>query len=291
MSRKKQKIGTRKTAATARRDARIRREETALRLRRIAIWLAVFIGLGLGFAAFLSLERMGAIQGRLVEASKEAGFIVKTVSVEGREYSNASDILAALGAEEGMPLLAFDPAAAREKLEKLSWIKAAKVERRWPDTIYVALTERTPLALWQKDKELALVDPEGAVVTRHDLGRFSDLKIITGDDAPRHAAELLAILKGAPVLDAQVEAASWTGGRRWNLKTVQGIIVKLPEDDMGLALGRLVKLEGEEGVLHKGIDQIDLRDPSRIVVRTKPGETKAYPTDFSAAAGKKEDDI
>lgn len=289
MSRKKPKQGTRKSEATARRDARIRREEGALRLRRIAFWLAVFMVIAFGFAAFLSLERMGAVQERLVNVSRDAGFTVKTVSVEGRVYSDAADILKALGAEEGMPLLAFEPSAARENLEKLSWVKAAKVERRWPDTIYVELTERTPLALWQKDKELALIDPEGAVITRHDLGRFGDLKVVTGEEAPRQAAALLALLKGAPVLDAQVEAASWTGGRRWNLKTVQGIIVKLPEEDIGLALGRLVKLEGEEGILHKGIDQIDLRDPSRIVVRTKPGELKSYPADFSPATGKKGD--
>lgn len=277
MSRAKPKQGTRKAAFNAKRDRRAKQATTSLRLRRFMLWVFAFLLMGTAFVAFLTLEGGSFVQDNLVKASADAGFTVKTVSVEGRLYSDPAAILTALGTEEGKPLLAFDPGAAQRALEQLPWIKSAKVERRWPDTVYVALTERAPLALWQRDKELALIDPEGVVITREGLDRFGDLMIVTGEKAPLHAAELLALLKAEPLIDSKIEAASWTGDRRWNLKTSQEAIIKLPEGDLGLALGRLAKIEKENAILEKDVTQIDLRDPAKIIVRTAPGEVKIYP--------------
>lgn len=258
-------------------------------LRVIVFWPAVLLSVLSVFFLLLALERSSFFQERLIRASADAGLTVKTVSVEGRVHSEASSILKALGAEQGMPLLAFDPASARENLEKLSWIKSVKVERRWPDTVYVSLTERVPLAFWQKDKELSLIDTGGVVITKDDLGRFDELKIVTGEKAPQHAAEILALLKGEPLVEPKIEALSWTGDRRWNLKTTRGIIVKLPEEDVGLALGRLAKVEQENALLEKDVSQIDLRDPEEIIVRTAPGETQSYKIQFQGDSSGKND--
>ncbi|MCD8519810.1 MAG: FtsQ-type POTRA domain-containing protein [Alphaproteobacteria bacterium] len=282
MSRTKpKKTGTRKTAATARRDKRLRQETFRLRLRVVFLCLMILMVMGGAFAVFLTIESRAVIAEKIYQASAEAGFSLKTVSVEGRVYADASTILNAIGIEEGQPLLAFDPDAAHKALEKLSWIKSAQVERRWPDTVYVNLVERQPLALWQKDKELSLIDEEGVVIARRNLSSFGELLIVTGDKAPEHARDLVGLLKAEPVLAEKIEAASWTGDRRWNLKTRKGAIIKLPEDDTGLAIGRLARLETEEEILGKDISQIDLRDPGRIVVRTQPGETKTYHVNFN----------
>lgn len=289
MSRNKPQKGTRKTSIEAGRVRRQKKAAGALRLRRVALWLVVFLAILGSFLTFMALEGGSFFRDGLIKASVDAGLTIKTVSVEGRVYSDAPAILQALGAEEGMPLLAFNPEAARASLETLSWIKSAKVERRWPDTVYVSLRERVPLALWQKDKELSLIDPEGIVITKDDLGRFEDLKIVTGDKAPQHAAELLALLKAEPAIEPKIEALSWTGDRRWNLKTTRGVIIKLPEDDQGLALGRLARIERDDALLEKDVTQIDLRDPEEIVVRTKPGETKAYKVQFQGRDAGKSD--
>src|SRR3546814_10770851 len=58
-------------------------------------------------------------------------------------------LVRALGLETGRPILAVDPAAARAALEALPWVASASVERQLPGTVYIRLTERAPLALWQ----------------------------------------------------------------------------------------------------------------------------------------------
>ncbi len=48
----------------------------------------------------------------------------------------------------------------RSSLEKLPWVSEARVERRWPDTLVVTLTEHVPLARWNDN---ALVSKSGEV--------------------------------------------------------------------------------------------------------------------------------
>ena len=43
-------------------------------------------------------------------------------------------ILETLGVVRGQPILAFNPHAAKARLERLPWIRGAAVERRLPDS-------------------------------------------------------------------------------------------------------------------------------------------------------------
>src|SRR5579871_417710 len=70
-------------------------------------------------------------------------------------------ILSALDARPGTPMLAIDPARAKEKLESLPWVHSAVIERRFPDTISVHLVERVPMALWQHGGKIELIDRTG----------------------------------------------------------------------------------------------------------------------------------
>jgi len=61
----------------------------------------------------------------------------------------------------------------RDALEKLPWVREARVARHWPDTLVVSLTEHEPLARWNED---ALVNPHGevfAAASNRELPRFS----------------------------------------------------------------------------------------------------------------------
>src|SRR3546814_4216063 len=58
------------------------------------------------------------------------------------------------------------------------------------DLLFIAITERRPLALWQRHRTLALVDEDGVVITDRRLGRFATLPIVIGDGAPERAKEI-----------------------------------------------------------------------------------------------------
>src|SRR6185312_13821833 len=83
---------------------------------------------------------------RLAALSAWFGFAVEDIQVEGRQMTRREDILTALGAGRGTPIFSVDPAEAKARLEALPWVRAAAVERRLPDTLFVRLAERQPLA-------------------------------------------------------------------------------------------------------------------------------------------------
>lgn len=214
--------------------------------------------------------------GEIVRASAGAGFVVRQVTAEGRVETSRADLLAALGVRRGEPILALDPDAARRRIEKLPWVRAASVERRLPDTVRVRILERHPMAWWQRDHKLVLIDRTGEPIPVSAPPGYHDLIVLVGADAPQHAAELLAMLKREPDLARHVTAAVRVGGRRWNVRLDGNIDVRLPEDDPAGAWTRLAEAERRHRILARDIDAIDLRLPDRLIVetRSRPGDEK-----------------
>jgi cell division protein FtsQ len=205
----------------------------------------------------------------VIAQSGRLGLTVQEVQLEGRRHASRAEIIRAVGLRRGDAILGFDPAAVRRRLTDLPWIREASVERRLPDMVRVSIHERRPMALWQRDGRLVLVDELGVVITGRELGRFRHLVIIVGDDAPRHAPTLFAMLAGEPELASHVVAAVRVGGRRWDLKLRQGVRVELPEAEPYRAWRKLARLEAQHRLLARDIKTIDMRLPDRLIV--EPG--------------------
>ncbi|HTV46748.1 MAG TPA: cell division protein FtsQ/DivIB [Stellaceae bacterium] len=217
------------------------------------------------------------VSAKLVNATATLGFRVADIRVVGRETTDRETILAALGARPGMPLLAVDPVRAKEQLEHLPWVRSATIERRFPDTVFVRLVEREPMALWQHGGRIDLIDRTGAVIPVDRLDRFAKLPLVVGEDAARHAAGLLAMLASEPDLAPRVTAAVWVGQRRWNLRLDNAIEVMLPGDDPAAAWADLARLERSSAILQRDVQVIDMRLPDRLVVRLAPQPAKDAP--------------
>ncbi len=256
---------------------RDRRRSLPIDWRRRARFAAAGAGglavLGLGW---LGLDgwygrQIAAIVDGLYAASAGAGLSVEDVLVEGRKRTPRETLLGTLGLGRGEPILAFDPHLAKARLEALPWVREATVERRLPNTVYLRLTEREPLALWQYKGRLAVIDQGGEVIAGAQAAAFAKLPLLVGEDAPRHAQALLAILDRQPDLRVRVAAAIRVQGRRWNIRLDDGIDVRLPEVDAAAAWGELARLQREHEVLQRDVVTIDLRLPDRLILRTAPG--------------------
>lgn len=203
----------------------------------------------------------------LISASAAVGFTVDEVLVVGRRQTRREDLLSAVRLVRGAPLFAFDPAAAKERIEALPWVRSASVERLLPDTVFLRIEERRPLAIWQHKGRFSLIDRRGELITDKGLKRFSDLFVVVGADAPEKTPELLSVLSSQPQLQVLVKAAVRVGGRRWNVRLEGGIDVRLPEDNMQAAWARLAEYEKTYQVLARDVGVLDLRLPGRMIVR------------------------
>ena len=271
----------RPTAKTAKRRprGRSRRAQNAWLTRELAlkgtagltglVVLAGVVGLiGSGWVG----RKLDDLATGLGRASASAGLAVGEVFVEGRARTRPERLLAAVGVTRGDPILGFDPQAAKARIEAMTWVRQATVERRLPSVIYLRLEERSPIALWQVEGQIEVIDETGQVIDGARPEDFAGLTLVVGPDAPAHAAALLRLLDSEPELSRRVVAAVRVGGRRWNLRFHGGTDVRLPETGAAEAWAQFARIERQHGVLERDVDSIDLRLPDRLVVRTAPEE-------------------
>ena len=244
------------------------------RLRPLAWCVAGVLAVG-GAAALVRTVHPGSTVASWRERlGATTSLVVQDIVIEGREKTPEPMLRAALGVARGDRLLGFSLEAARTRIEGLTWVQHATVERRLPGTVVVTLQERRPFAVWQTGGKFVLIDRAGQVVAEQDpvkdAAAFVSLPLVVGPGAPERAAELLDQLAAQPILRARVVAAIRVGERRWNLRLSNGADVLLPEGAEVAAMVRLMELHTAQALLDRPLQTLDLRLPDRLVVRPQP---------------------
>lgn len=217
-----------------------------------------------------------AVNGVLAATAK-AGFRIQEITISGRGRTSTDDIVAALAASHGAPILGVDLERVKDRLEAIPSVRVAAVERRLPDSLHLALVERQPVAIWQNNGEHVLVDRDGHQIPGAIAG-FEDLPLVVGDGAGVRADELLTMLAAEPELASRVKAAVRVANRRWNLMLddpKNGLEVRLPEDQPEAAWHRLAQLERDRALTTRQVHMVDLRTPDRMVLKTERPATPA----------------
>jgi cell division protein FtsQ len=217
---------------------------------------------------------LSSLRERLAIATARVGLRVTDVVIEGRANTPEPLLRAAIGVSKGDPILSFSVELARQRIETLSWVEHATVERRLPGTVVVYLQERRPFAIWQNQGRFVLIDRTGQVVTNENLAEFHQLPLVVGAGAHVAAATLLDALSDRPDLQQRVTAAVRVGERRWNLLLNNGVAVMLPEGHETQAIARLMQLQQDHALLDRPLAAIDMRLGDRLVLRPRPNEQK-----------------
>lgn len=210
-------------------------------------------------------------------ATADLGLRVRDIVIEGRDKTPEPLLRAALGVSRGDPILTFSVNDARARIETLTWVQSATVQRSLPDRIIVRLVERAPFAVWQNQGKFVLIDRAGELVADQDIAVFAkELPLLVGAGAPQ-AAALVEALGTQPAMRARVVAAVRVGQRRWNLRMNNGGDVLLPEGQETAGLARLALLQTQYSVLDRPLQTIDLRAPDRLVLRPTPDKSSPDP--------------
>ena len=123
---------------------------------------------------------------------------VAAVDVTGERSLSDDEVRAVASVPGGEPLARVDLDAVRARVEALAVVRDAEVTRHWPDTVTIAVRERTPVAVVEIGGQLRALDVEGVV-----FGGFRsaprDLPLVvtpaeTGRDALKEAAGVVSAL-------------------------------------------------------------------------------------------------
>ena len=209
----------------------------------------------------------------------DAGFEVKRVEVSGVNRIDELKVYEITLAQKDRSMLLVDIDAVRDDLLANGWIQDARISRRLPDTLVVDIVEREPVAVWQHQGKLSLIDSTGYPLEKIAKEEIPDLPVIVGKKANLKFAELNSLLDVAPALRPMVTGATWIGNRRWNLEFDSGETLALPEGEQtaSAALLNFARMDGVNRLLGRGVVHFDLRDAERAYLRMPPKETPADP--------------
>ncbi len=270
-------------------ELQIKRQQLIKRIKLILLASCGMIIIGGGIWSWRTSAVSHAVQvvsDKLYAITVNAGYAVENIYLEGRNRTPMDEINTALDIDKNAPILRLNLREIRGRLEKIESVKYAAIERSLPNTLYIRVVEREPVARWQKQGKIALVDDNGVVMNGLDMTPYKTLPLIVGEDAPKHIEELLELLIAEPELTKRFVAAIWVGERRWNIrmKTKQdmkpnedNIEIRLPEKNPLAAWKHLAELQKKQQLLDRDLKVIDLRIEGKLFIKLPEGEINAKP--------------
>ncbi|AGB71647.1 cell division protein FtsQ/DivIB [Rhizobium tropici] len=224
----------------------------------------------LAATGFYGMSVGGHTQAVAEATTSAAGFAIEDVKVSGNDETSEIEILQLLGLDGTTSLVALNADAARQKIANLPWVQDVEVRKVYPKAVEVKLKERKAYAIWQHGSELSLIEKDGSVIAPLRDNKFAKLPLFVGRDAETAAASIDDQFAKWPEIRSHVKAFVRVAGRRWDLYLDNGVIIKLPEDNIDDALARLTKLDKDQNLLQRDIAAVDLRIDDRTAIELTP---------------------
>jgi cell division protein FtsQ len=245
--------------------------------RRLGGWIFAGLSVAAIIAALLVFRVPQLVGMTLSEGVGQVGFTMSRVEIRGARRVSRLEVYNIAFDQASTAMPSVDLAATRARLLEFGWVKEARVSRRLPDTLVIDIVEREPVAIWQNNQQLSLIDAEGAVLEPVRIDAMPDLLRVMGTGANRNLGALNTLLEVAPHLRPQIDNAAWVGGRRWDLRFQTGETLSLPEGDDAArrAITRFAGMDQQTQLLGRGFVRFDMRDPRRMIVRVsrEPGSS------------------
>lgn len=264
--------GAGKAAASAGRTIRDRLRKLTTRLPQTAAGRII-----------VAVAAIALFTGATWATSRSPLLDVDHIQVTGGTVVTPDQAAVGAGLRRREPMLSVDTARAARRLEALPWVASAVVERAFPNTVRIRLTERSATAVAARPAGgWVLLDPGGRVLAE-PADRPAGLPEVIGAGAPPapaatlvNATPALDVLAALPdalrrqVTDATLDGDSVTlhaGGREIRIGPPTQLAAKVAA--LGVLLGR---------VGNRSVAAIDVRVPQApVVVPTAPTAATSIP--------------
>ncbi len=211
-------------------------------------------------------------------------FCTQSIRIQGHSRLTRDDILSQAQIQTGDNLLAVNLRQVRKRLLAHPWIGTARVAREIPGTIYIYVTEHTPLAVVDLGRKF-MVNTRGRIFKEFSKDDPQDIPLVTGivyadislgnDDLGKAMSAVVQVLK---ISRSKEKAISYKDIRGVHLDPEMGITLSVWPDQRKIKLGysqfkakngRLRQLlpHLKQNKMWRGFNTIDVNNPDRVVVQ------------------------
>jgi cell division septal protein FtsQ len=208
-------------------------------------------------------------------------FSLKNIEVSRTKHLTRDEILGLSGVEPGKDMLRMNLKLMGESLLQNPWVETVRINRYFPDSVSISITEREPVAIVNMGF-IYYLDRKGNVFKVLNQGDKLDFPVITGfseeeigadpkgtREALVSSCDLLKILreKGAFIL-ADVSEIHYDKGYGFTLFTASGALpVKVGSGDFPAKVERFARIYRDLMVQLPTIHYIDLDYNDKIIVK------------------------
>lgn len=210
----------------------------------------------------------GGVQQIMVKVQSREEFQVGTMTVEGASPVVDKALRAMLPVELPASSFDIDLTALRLQVMQLDVIESVDLRIKPGGILSAVVKEREPAILWRHARGIEILDRSGhrvASVTSRDVR--ADLPLIAGEGADLAVSEALSLIDAAGPILPRVRGLVRRGERRWDLVLDHGQKIMLPAEGAVIALQAAMALDRSQDMLGRDIAAVDLRNPSRPVLR------------------------
>ena len=194
------------------------------------------------------------------------GFKIKNILISGTHNLSQDYLRNIINTQNHINILNVNLHTIYNKIIQNSWVEETYVERILPDTIKIKVLEKKPIAIWQNQKGNKLITINGDVISHANVNKFKNsFPIIKGEKSKENISTILKILETNKNFAKNIWSLTFINQRRWDLHFNQGLIVRLPSQDVIKAWQKIIKLQQNYNILNLRLTEIDLRNPEQIL--------------------------
>jgi cell division protein FtsQ len=208
------------------------------------------------------------VQQIMTKVQSREEFQVRTMTVEGASPVVDTALRAMLPVDLPASSFDIDLTALRLQVMQLDVIESIDLRIKPGGILSAVVKEREPAILWRHARGIEILDKTGhrvASVTSRDVR--PELPLIAGDGADLAVPEALALIDAAGPILPRVRGLVRRGERRWDLVLDHGQRIMLPAKGAVIAMEAVIALDRAQDMLGRDIAAVDLRNPSRPVMR------------------------
>lgn len=210
----------------------------------------------------------GGVTALIDKVQSREEFQVRMMTVEGASPVVDKALRAMLPVDLPASSFDIDLPALRFQVMQLDAIESIDLRIKPGGILSAVVTERQPALLWRHARGIEILDEGGhrvAGVTSREVR--PDLPLIAGDGADLASVEALELIDAAGPILPRLRGLVRRGERRWDVVLNHGQRIMLPEDGAVIALEAAIALDRAQDMLGRDVTTVDLRDPSRPVLR------------------------
>ena len=201
--------------------------------------------------------------------------LINFIKIKGANQGLVNEIRSLTGLD--LPISSYDVNLheLQNKIELMNVVKNVDLYIA-ENIIYIQVQPREPAIYWLNTNGLELLDPDGVSMGIVESGRPNlDLPLIAGTGASIAIDEAFFIYSISNSFSDEILGLVRIGERRWDIILKNGRKIMLPADELTKVYKNLIMENKVEKLLSVNFSLLDLRNPSRMMIRRQKDAKEA----------------